>query len=290
MKYLHQKVLLPIFILILILANLYLSYSISNTRSPFMEVVFLDVGQGDAILIKTPSGRNVLIDAGSGNVLKSLENALPFYINYLDMVVATHPDKDHIGGFKEVYGKYDIGLIYNPDTYYQKKTATVKLYNNAKERELFYGAKEILLKRGDVISLGDGVYVLVLFPEAGLNFKESNNSSLVLKIIYGNTSFLFTGDAPQGVERILTYVDKDKLKSNVLKLGHHGSKYSSWGKFLETVKPDWAVISAGRNNKYKHPHKEVIDLLDELNIKYVSTSKMGNISFFSNGEYVSVGK
>ncbi len=255
-----------------------------------MEVVFLDIGQGDATLIKTPSSRVILIDSGPGEILKSLEKELPFYTNHIDMIVATHPDKDHIGGFREIFGKYKVGLIYNPDTYFNKDTFVTKVYNNAREKEIYSGARELTLSRGDVIDFGDGVYIAVLFPEKNLRFKESNNSSLILKIIYGSTSFLLTGDAPQGVERVLSYVDKDKLKSEVLKLGHHGSKYSTWRGFLKVVNPDWAVISAGSNNKYKHPHKEVIDLLDELNVKYVATSKMGNIHFFSNGKDVYIEK
>lgn len=243
-------------------------------------VAFLDIGQGDAIYIEAPNGNQMLIDGGpsSSSVLRALGQVMPFYDHSIDLVLATHPDQDHVGGLPAVLDRMNV-----IDVVTTENSSNTGVYKSFEENILTKHLHRILARAGERIILDRGVVLEILFPTQNARGWESNKSSIVARLSYGSESFLFTGDSPQEIEKYLVGQSAGALHANVLKLGHHGSRTSSAREFLSAVNPDYAVISAGLNNKYGHPHKEVLALLDELKISSVSTIERGTIIFETDG-------
>lgn len=251
-----------------------------------LTVAFLDIGQGDSIYIEAPNGNQVLIDGGPNKkVLRELGEVMPFYDRSIDIVVATHPDKDHIGGLVPVLENFYVDIVVEPGV-----GSDTKIYQSFESVIEEKGIERVLARRGMIIMLDSkrAVYLRILFPNQDVSGWDKNDASIVAKLIYGDTSFLLTGDSPKGIENYLTYIDGFSLESDVLKLGHHGSKTSSSEAFLQAASPHFAIISAGANNRYGHPHKEVLDMLEKLNISPLATYDSGTIIFHSNGKEVTL--
>jgi len=245
-----------------------------------LTVAFLNVGQGDAIYIEAPNGNQMLIDGGqpSGAVLRELGRVMPFWDRSLDVVLATHPDQDHVGGLPSVIERMRVGNIVTTEN-----TSETGAYG-AFEKEIFdKHINRVLARAGEKIILDEGVILEILFPDRSTAGWETNTASVVARLSYGEQSFLFTGDSPQSVEKYLISKKGGTLHSNVLKLGHHGSRTSSSKVFLSAVDPKYAIISAGKDNKYGHPHKEVTDLLALLKIPPFITEERGTIVFKTDG-------
>jgi len=246
----------------------------------FLKVVFFDVGQGDSIFIETPKKTQILIDGGpSGRVVEKLGSELPFFDRSIDLIIATHPDSDHISGLVEVLKSYQVDLVATTGV----KGSTAEFDEFASEIKK-NKINEIILKKGQRISINN-LYIYVFAPLEdfeGKTVKDYNTSSLVLKAVYGNNSFLLTGDAPYSIEKKMVAQEID-LSSQVLKIGHHGSKNSSSDIFLEKVNPEIAVIQVGRDNTYGHPSQEVLGKLEKYGIMILRTDEQGDIKFFSNG-------
>jgi competence protein ComEC len=265
----------------LLLIDLGIGLSIWSAHQQVLTVSFLDVGQGDAILIETPSGVQFLVDGGAGRVVVSdLSAELPFYDRSIDAVLATHADSDHIGGLVDVLNLYQVGYVFSADT--AQATAVAEAFETAAVEET---PRLVIPHRGEVVSLGDGVTLLVLWPDQDLPSTE-NEASVVAKLTYGATSFLLTGDAPQSVEKYLVAHDKSLLDSDVLKVGHHGSRTSSAPEFIQAVSPAYAVISAGVDNPYGHPHPETLATLAAAHIETECTCTDGTLIFASDGSNV----
>lgn len=256
----------------------------ASTTDKKLTVTFLDVGQGDATLIKTPSGVQVLIDGGRArSVNRPLSQELPFYDRSLDMVIATHADSDHIGGLIEVLQDYQVSRIAVPIQ--PSETPAYTAFRQAVKNEATRdGAQVDELARGDIIDLGGGAYLLTLFPLRGHASSDSNESSLILKLIYGDTSVILTGDSPQVIEKYLAALDGELLDADILKVGHHGSDTSSAEVFISAASPDFGVVSAGADNSYGHPTPSVMARLVAQSVETICTCEEGSISFQSNGE------
>ncbi len=248
-----------------------------------LDVVFLDVGHGDAILLRTPSDHTVLIDGGRDPraVVRQLDERLPFWDRRIDLVVMTHPDEDHVGGLPEVLERYDVGAVL--DSGFEVSTGSYAAWRRAVERlEL----RRVVAREGQSIRLGD-VGVEVLHPPlrhlAGTD-ADSNNNSVVLRVTYGDVSFLLTGDVFELAEEYL--IDRDRpVESTVLKVAHHGSRSSSGDAFLEGVRPRVAVISVDAEGSFGHPHDEALQRLrahvaDET---LFMTSRDGAVRFRTDG-------
>jgi competence protein ComEC len=250
--------------------------------SPYLEVHFLDVGQGDAIFIETPDGVQVLIDGGpDGSVIHELSSVMNFFDRTIDLVIGTHPDKDHIGGLVDVLERYTVANILTTDAL--GETEVARLYQDLIQHE---GATVTYATRGQRIALGASTTLEILSPEGSVSLVESNTASIVARLVYGERSFLFTGDAPKSIEEYLVLTEGEFLKSDVLKVGHHGSRTSTSELFLAEVQPELAVVSAGKGNQYGHPHVEVTDALFNAGVEILSTSEVGTISILSDGERV----
>lgn len=245
-----------------------------------LRVVIFDIGQGDSIFIQSPTGKQVLIDGGpDATVLRRLAGEMGYFDRTIDMVVATHEDRDHIGGLPDVFSHYRVGTFLRTEN--QGGSAEAHTIDDITK----IGGSEIAYaRRGMTFDLGASTTLTVLFPDRDPTHLEPNTSSIVVKLTYGSKSFLFTGDSPQEIEKYLVSLDAPGLRSDVLKLGHHGSHTSSAREYLEAVHPEYGVVSSGKNNRYGHPHKEVVDLLRELGIKMPNTAEEGNVEFETDGQ------
>jgi competence protein ComEC len=257
-------------------------YGASQT-APLLEVTFIDVGQGDATLIESPTGVQVLIDGGKdASVLAGLQKALGFFDRTIDMVVATHPDADHIGGLIDVLEHYEVSRILMTEN-----VNDTPMYARFMERVSEEGAEVLYARAGQefVIGVGEGgtTTLSVLFPMDEVSDMESNASSIIMQLQYGDIEYILTGDAPKAIEEYLVARYGSGLHSEVLKVGHHGSKTSTAETFVTAVTPLYAVISAGRDNSYGHPHAEVTELLSERGVTTRSTADAGGIKSYSDG-------
>lgn len=266
-------------------ATVFIWYAVAaEDRGGLLTVAMLDIGQGDAIFIESPTGNQILVDGGPpGAVLRPLGKIMPFYDRTIDMLVVTNPDKDHFGGFLDILRAYKVGAVVEPGTIgasaeYPAMEALIK------EKQV----PDILMRRGEVIQLGGGAALHILFPDRDVSGLATNNGSIVAQLTYGNTSVMLTGDAPQNIEHYLVGLDGKQLKSDVLKVGHHGSRTSTSAEFVGVVAPTLALISDGVGNKYGHPHQETLDTLAQFGVAVHRTDREGTITLVSDGETIRV--
>lgn len=238
---------------------------------------FIDVGQGDAILITTSSG-NVLVDTSESGAEEQLFDYLDRAdIKKIDYLVLTHPDADHIGNADKIIKNYNIGKVIMSDHVATSKTFE-RLLDAIEEKDL----EVIKPNPGDEFVLG-ALKMTVIGPVE--KYDDPNEMSVVIKATFGKNSVMLTGDAEKESEGdILTYWSKEALKCDILKVGHHGSSSSTTAKFFEAVDPEIAVISCGKDNKYGHPHDETMDKLEEAGVKIFRTDLHGSIIYKTDGE------
>ncbi|WP_238881339.1 ComEC/Rec2 family competence protein [Clostridium sp. YIM B02551] len=277
-------------LLLVLTSLLFISCSKGNTISSEtqttsgVKIHYIDVGQGDAILIQYKD-KNLLIDSSTSKEDKKFKN----YINSLkikkfDAIVATHPDEDHIGNMDWVIKNFDVGKFYAP----KKKTTTAAFKDMVAElnnKDL----KINVLKGGSTIDFSPDLKLDVFAPNSDNYGDDNNNYSAIIKLTYGNNTALFTGDAEKESEAE-TLQKGYNLKSDILKVGHHGSSTSTSKNFLQAVNPKYAIISCGKDNKYGHPHKETIDKLKAAKVKYYRTDLDGTIIATLDGKTITFNK
>lgn len=267
----------------LLLVNTVVWVAFFHRPVPALTVSFLDVGQGDAILIQGPTGIQMLVDGGRDRaVLRELPKQMEVFDRTIDVVVETHPDADHIGGLPAVFERYAVAMFLEPGI--PNDTNATLALTDAVQNEP--GIETALARSGQRIVLGGGAYADILFPDRDVSTYETNTGSIVMRVVYGDTSFMLTGDAPSEIEDYLVGRDGAKLKANVLKAGHHGSRNSTDARWLATVAPDIVVISAGKDNAYGHPHVETMERMRAQGAEVFSTAEQGTIVFKSDGTNV----
>lgn len=255
-------------------------YDLNKPR--LLEICFFDVGQGDSIFIETPEKQQILIDGGPSSViLEKLAQEMPFYDKTIDLIILTHPEHDHIRGLFDVLERYEVenilwtGVINNTNEYKE----WIRLIKNE-------GADIKIAQAGQEITLSESIFIDILYPFENLDNKEikqTNDTSIVARLVFNDVSFLFTGDISKKIE--LELVErKSKLKSRVLKVGHHGSKTSSHHDFLEMVSAEIGIIQCGKDNRYGHPYEEVLSRLEESDIDILRTDEKGDIKILSDGD------
>lgn len=258
-----------------------LAHLFAPAKTPVLTVSFLDVGQGDAILIEGPTGIEMLIDGGKDrSVVRELPRVMGPLDRSIDVVLVTHPDADHIGGLPDVLRMYHVSRILLSGR--EAESSYVDRFEEAVRNER--GVQVAEVGEGIRIHLGGGAYADVLHPEDNVaQLRETNDASVSMRVVYGETAFMLTGDAGTWVEERLVKEYGGELRSDVLKAGHHGSKTSTGDIFLASVDPSVVVISAGKDNSYGHPHPEVVENIYESEATVLSTAEEGTITFTSNG-------
>ncbi|HEY4516144.1 MAG TPA: ComEC/Rec2 family competence protein [Candidatus Paceibacterota bacterium] len=270
------KIRLALFTLLLFVCVISVYIYVTEIRSKILTVAFLNIGQGDAIFIEAPNGNQVLIDGGPGrSILREIGAMMPFYDRSIDVVIATHPDADHVGGLNDVFDRYKISLFMEPGV-----DTDTNVYLELKRK--IASTTLIEARRGMVVELGAGVNLEIIFPVGDVTNWETNDASIVARLVYGETEFLLTGDAPIKTENALIYLGSN-LNADILKVGHHGSKTSTSDLFVKAVAPEYAVISSGKENRYGHPTLEVLKILENNNVKILRTDTEGRIVFGSDG-------
>jgi competence protein ComEC len=252
-----------------------------------LKVVYFDVGQGDSVFIETPQRHQVLIDGGpTPVVLSKLAKEMPFWDRTIDLVILSHPEKDHMAGLLDVLQRYKADYILWSGVV--RSSSEYQKWIEVLEKQKKMGTKIIIAESNQRIAVGES-FIDILHPFdnlVGNDSKDSNDTSVVFDLTFYENSFLFVGDISSSLEKKLVNSGIN-LTSNVLKVAHHGSKYSTSDIFLENVKPEVAIISVGENS-YGHPTPEVLQRLDDFEVKTLRTDQIGDITILSDGENLKI--
>jgi len=273
-------------LMILITLGLGVACVLSIPKKPdgLAKVHMLNVGQGDSFLIEAKNGKQLLIDGGKdASVLSELARVMPKGDRSIDVVIATHPDADHIGGLPLVFARYEVGMFLTANV-----LADTEQFKTLNDELLKRNIPSYYARQGMTLRLDSDESIpstfSILFPDRPTTHWETNSASVVGRLDMGDASMIVTGDAPSSVENFLLEARPNAVDVDILKLGHHGSKTSTSTAFLKASTPSLALVSAGVANRYGHPAKEVLARLKEFNIPFVSTQDKGTVTFTTDGK------
>jgi len=255
--------------------------AVFGENEQILTVSFLDVGQADCTLISLPDGKKVLIDGGNVADGELIADYLKKQgVSNLDLLVATHPHEDHIGGLDDILAATDVAKIYMPEIS-EKDMPTTKTYEYFIDAVLAENCEVLPAKAGETVMQGEGYTLTCLSPSAG-DYGDLNNYSAVMLLSFKDADFLFTGDAEKDIEKEILSAGYN-IDAEVIKAGHHGSDTSNTKDFLKAVSPYYAVISCGEGNSYGHPHDEVLSRYEAVKATVYRTDTMGTIHIATNG-------
>jgi competence protein ComEC len=275
------------FVAALVLFNVYIWSAAYQGYAPAtgqLTFAVLNIGQGDALYIEGPTGVQVLMDGGPNSaVLTELPKVMPFFDRSIDAIIESHPDSDHVGGFVDLLKRYKVDAFISPGI--PKNNATI---NTLEQEVTTEHVPRYLARRGMWLDLGGGAKMQILAPEfdpSHLAVKDEHYGCVIAHVVYGATSVLLTCDAPIGLEdHLMKIASTSELKSTILKVAHHGSRYSTGVDFIKEVAPDVAIISVGAGNKYGHPSQDVLSRLASQHVPVLRTDQQGTIIYRSNGQ------
>lgn len=246
-----------------------------------LTITFFDVGQGDSIFIEAPNGNRILIDGGPDrSVLGKLTSVMPFWDHSIDLVILTHPHADHVTGLVEALKRYDVGAVLESDPKYSTPEY-LEWHRLLSDRHV----PVTIARAGQRVALSPFAELDILAPLAsfvGVSLQNVHDAMVVSRLVYGSSSALFAGDAERSLEYRLLFSGAP-LKSDVLKVGHHGSKTSTSEDFVSAVAPSFAVISVGAKNRYGHPNQQTLDTLTRFGVPTFRTDLDGDVKFVSDG-------
>ena len=273
----------PIFLAALAAAAAVIWYAVFYAEGhQSLLVTFFDVGQGDSIFVEVPDGNQILIDGGpSDRILAKLGRVMPFWDRSIDLLILTHPHADHLDGLLEVLKRYDVDMVLESGVEH-----SIPEYQEWRELLERRGIQVVPALVGERVDAGAGVTMEILSPfEAyqGVPAKNVHDANVASRLIHGENSFLFMGDAEKMIEYRLLFESPQLIDADILKVGHHGSKTSSSAEFLQAVSPEVAVISAGRKNRFGHPTQEVLERLAATGTEIFRTDRDGDIQIRSDG-------
>lgn len=294
-----KKIILSIIVLISLIGFIFYREQqgfIKTTESSALQVVFMDIGQGDATLITFPNGQKMVVDcARDAIVLAALGRNMSWFDRQIDYLVVTHPDADHYGGCIDVLKQYDVKHIY-VNGFDKKESKFLEEFYRAVADEQIQGALVEIVSTTDRLMVASTT-VQFLYPDhsiandphvPGVREVESNNTSIIIKVAYAGHSILLTGDMEQPLEDYLVKKNPLDLASDILKIGHHGSQSSSGNNFLEVVKPKFCTVSVGKNNRYGHPSPRVLKRLTRSGCEILRTDLVGDIMFTVNQDSIKI--
>ncbi len=246
----------------------------------YFSVHYIDVGQGDATLLRSPDGEFMLVDCGPTSSSDYLVKYLwDMGVDELEYLIITHPHEDHYGGAEQIMENFPVeGLILHRDF------ASVYPYDDFIDTAEDNNTEIILVERGDSFTFDNCSSFEIISPKKA-DMRDFNESSLCFRVVYEDTAFMFTADAERASERYMLSTGKP-LEAQVLKAGHHGSSSSNMKSFVKAVSPEYAVVSCAKNNDYGHPHKETVSVFDELDVEMLVTYEDGSVVFLSDGKNV----
>jgi competence protein ComEC len=276
-----KKYNLLIFAFFLLVVNIFLIHLDWQNFHRGLTFAMLDVGQGDGLFIESPTGAQIMFDTGPARkVLGPLSRVMSPFDKSIDAIVITNPDADHIGGFVDILKTYKVGKVLQSGA-----LTDSKIYQNLQEEIKKQKIPEILAKKGMRLDIGGGAFIDILFPDRDVSAWATNDGSVVARLSYGQTSIMLTGDATSKTEQIiLSENSPTKLRSIILKVGHHGSRTSTSPEFVKAVSPSYALISDGKDNTYGHPHQDTLDILSSFGAKIFRTDLFGSIIMKSDGK------
>jgi competence protein ComEC len=250
-------------------------YVVLSMPPEVLTIYFFDVGQGDSALVISPDGTQILIDGGPDDtVLRRLGEVMPFYDRSLDAIILTHPHADHVNGLVKVLERYEVGMVVESGASYAS-SAYEEWERRIKDKHI----PHVIAVSGQRLIAGGDLRLDMIAPLEsfdGVSRKNVHDAMVVAKLVYGETSVLFTGDMEDDLERKLVYFGAP-LDADILKVGHHGSKTSSAEGFLRAVSPEAAVISSGEKNRYGHPHEDVLIRLKQFGVFLHRTDEEGTV-------------
>ena len=266
--------------LLLLVANVFVFYLDWQSSHRVLTFAMLNIGQGDALFIESPTGTQVLVDGGPPKkILSQLSRVMSPFDRSIDAILITNPDQDHIAGFLDVLKTYKVDKVFKSGTLNDSKT-----YQNLETEIKNKNISNVLARKGMKLDIGGGAIIEILFPDRDVTTWATNDGSIVARLTYGDTRVMLTGDATTKTEGIILKENsKTNLDSNILKVGHHGSRTSTSYDFVKTISPIYALISDGVNNKYGHPHQDTLNTLSSLGVKIFRTDMFGTIVMKSDG-------
>lgn len=270
----YKKYWLFFFTFLLLIANIFIFYFAWQDSHRGFTFAMLNIGQGDALFIESPTGTQILVDSGPPKkILNQIARIMSPFDRTIDAFIITNPDQDHIAGFLDILKLYKVDRVFEPGT-----LTDSKIYQNFKNEIKKNNVPDIFAKKGMRLDLGGGAMIDILFPDRDVSVWSTNDGSIIARLSYGDTSIMLTGDATLKTEKIILEKNSlQKLDSDILKVGHHGSRTSSSVEFVKAVSPNFAFISNGKDNKYGHPHKETLDTLTQFGAKIFRTDELGMI-------------
>jgi competence protein ComEC len=284
-----------VLLLLLLAAVIAVWFQLWRAHARTLTVTVLDVGQGDSLLVRSPTGRAMLIDGGgragqdTGPQTIAERVILPALalrgVGRLDVILLTHPHDDHVGGLAQVVEQIPTRLVLDPELEHPSPS-----YRRFREAVAERKVRLVRARAGQKLNLGAGASAVLLHPSEPLledTGSDLNNNSVVLRVSYGRRSFLLMGDAEEAAEQRLLERDAD-LRCDVLKVGHHGSSSGTTERFLRAARPRWAAISVGARNPFGHPDEEVLSRLRSLGIRVLRTDREGAVTFSTDGRRLRV--
>ncbi len=262
-------------------------WEFTKNKSANLEVAFMDIGQGDAAILKFPNGQTMLVDCGKdASILSALGRNLPWSKRDLDYLVITHPHADHFGGCLDVLARFKVHHIY-VNGYAGDHGQLFESFNSAIKNEIRVdGAENIILSASESLEIGSTT-IRFIYPDHDLGKDpripasqaplDINDTSVVLKVSYGTQDILLTGDMEKPLENYLIQKDRHILGAEIFKAGHHGSDSSSGEEFITAVQPDFCIISSGKGNSYGHPHGSTVRRLERMGCEVLRTDQRGDI-------------
>ena len=270
---------LCVLLILLLGVGLVFFFAFRSQNRP-LRVAFLDIGQGDAIFIESPTGNQIIFDGGPGGALVSqVSKQMSLFDRSIDMIVVTNPDRDHFEGFIPLLSRYSVAAVLEPGVSADENAVYAELHRVVAAQSI----PIIEARTGQKIMLGGGAYIEVLFPDRDIEDVSHNDGSLIARLVYGETSVLLTGDTTKNIENYLVSKYPTSLDSDILKVAHHGSETSTGDEFVKAVSPDIAVISAGKGNSYGHPRVVTLETLQNNKVETLVTMHEGTIVFESDG-------